>query len=96
MRQALELSITTHPSLAAQGANVSLVPPPAENSAISKPLNESSFNSSTSYYVCSECGCSIYAEEQNYDCENLCPSCNQTLDGNECTYCGYDLGSDFD
>jgi ssDNA-binding Zn-finger/Zn-ribbon topoisomerase 1 len=51
---------------------------------------------STSYYVCSECGCSIYAEDQNYDCQDLCPSCNQALDGNECSYCGYDLGSDFD
>jgi hypothetical protein len=53
-------------------------------------------NDSTSYYFCKECGCSIDAKELNYDCENLCPSCNQTLDGNECSYCGYDLGSDFD
>ncbi|MFE3845471.1 hypothetical protein ACFL1L_01245 [Thermoplasmatota archaeon] len=54
------------------------------------------YQMSTYYYVCSECGCSIYAEKQNYDCESFCPSCNQPLDGNECTYCGYDLGSDFD
>ena len=55
-----------------------------------------SYNDSTSCYVCPECGSSIDAKEQNYDSENLCPSCNQTLEGNECLYCGYDLGSDFD
>ena len=47
MRQALELSTTTQPSLAACGANLSLVPPPAEKRAMSMPLNESSVNSST-------------------------------------------------
>ena len=55
-----------------------------------------SCNQSTFFYVCSECGCSINAVEQNYDCENLCPNCNRILDNNECPYCGYDLGSDFD
>lgn len=55
-----------------------------------------SFNDSTSYYVCPECGCSMDSEIQNYDWCNICPNCNQEIDDNECSYCGYDLGSDFD
>ena len=48
-------------------------------------------------YVCPECGCSIEGTEQNLDSLRTCPNCNQILeDGNECPYCGYDLGSDFD
>ena len=47
MRQALELSTTTHPSLAASGANRSLVLPPAENSAMSMPLKQPSVSSWT-------------------------------------------------
>ena len=52
---------------------------------------------STHTYVCPECGCSIDAEDQNFESNGICPNCNQVLDdGNECPYCGYDLGSDFD
>ena len=48
-------------------------------------------------YICPECGCTLEATEQNYDIGGICPNCNQLLeDGNECPYCGYDLGSDFD
>ena len=51
----------------------------------------------TNTYVCPECGCSIDAEDQNFSSEGICPNCNQVLDdGNECPYCGYDLGTDFD
>ncbi len=55
-----------------------------------------SYIQSNFLYICSECGCSISAEEKNYDYQNLCPNCNNILDNNECPYCGYDLGSDFD
>ena len=48
-------------------------------------------------YVCPKCGCSIEAENQDFSSEGVCPNCNQALDdGNECPYCGYDLGTDFD
>ena len=48
-------------------------------------------------YVCPKCGCSIEAENQDFSSEGVCPNCNQVLDdGNECSYCGYDLGTDFD
>jgi predicted RNA-binding Zn-ribbon protein involved in translation (DUF1610 family) len=48
-------------------------------------------------YVCPKCGCSIEAENQDFSSEGICPNCNQALDdGNECPYCGYDLGTDFD
>ena len=47
-------------------------------------------------YVCGECGCTISAEEQSLDSMNCCPNCNQPLEDNECPYCGYDLGSDFE
>ena len=54
-------------------------------------------DNSTNTYVCPECGCSIDAEDQNFSSECICPNCNQLLDdGNECPYCGYDLGTDFD
>ena len=53
-------------------------------------------NTPTPTYVCPECGCSIEVTEQNLDSRNVCPNCNQLLDGNECSYCGYDLGSDFE
>lgn len=55
-------------------------------------MNKSPDNSA---YVCPECGCSIEAEEKNFESGNICPNCNQPMDGNECQYCGYDLGSDF-
>jgi hypothetical protein len=51
---------------------------------------------SSEMYVCPECGCSIEAEEKNFDCGTTCPNCNQPMDGRECSYCGYDLGSDFE
>ncbi len=47
-------------------------------------------------YICPKCGCSIEKTEQNLDADMACPNCNQLLDGSECPYCGYDLGSDFD
>ena len=53
-------------------------------------------NGSSSFFVCPDCGCSMDSELQYYFCDNLCPICNQELDGNECYYCGYHLGSDFD
>jgi len=45
---------------------------------------------------------SIYKENEElelvgYTTCGVCPNCNQALgDGNECPYCGYDLGTDFD
>jgi hypothetical protein len=47
MRQALELSTTTAPAPAAMGPYSLLMPPPAENKAISTPSKESLFNTST-------------------------------------------------
>ena len=47
-------------------------------------------------YICPECGCTVDGEDQDLSCGNVCPNCNQILEGNECPYCGYDLGSDFD
>ena len=41
MRNALELSTTTQPALAAMGANSLEMAPPALNSAMSMPLNDS-------------------------------------------------------
>jgi len=56
-----------------------------------------SSDSSPSTYVCLICGCSIEAENQDFSSEGICPNCNQFLDDeNECPYCGYDLGTDFD
>jgi membrane protease subunit (stomatin/prohibitin family) len=56
-----------------------------------------SLDSDPPLYICPECGCTLEATEQNYDIGSICPNCNQLLeDGNECPYCGYDLGSDFD
>ena len=56
-----------------------------------------SSDSSPSTYVCPKCGCSIEAENQDFSSKGVCPNCNQVLgDGNECPYCGYDLGTDFD
>jgi len=52
---------------------------------------------SDNIYVCPECGCTIEAAEQSLDSDRMCPNCNQLMgDENECPYCGYDLGSDFD
>ena len=47
MRNALELSTTTQPALAAMGANSFEMLPPALNSAMSMPLNESFVSSVT-------------------------------------------------
>lgn len=57
---------------------------------------ELSYNTDTPVYVCPACGCTVSAEEQNFENTSICPNCNQEMDGNECPYCGYDLGSDFD
>ena len=51
---------------------------------------------STNAYFCPECGCTIESVDQNFDTTATCPNCNQLLDGSECPYCGYDLGSDFE
>jgi len=53
-------------------------------------------DSSTDVYVCPDCGCTIEAKEQNFESGSHCPNCNQPLEDNECPYCGYDLGSDFE
>ena len=56
-----------------------------------------SVNSSDDTYVCKECGCCVSKNEiNNVDMDHCCPNCNQPLEGNECSYCGYDLGSDFE
>ena len=48
-------------------------------------------------FVCSACGSSMEAEEQNYDNGASCPNCHLVFEGiGECPHCGYDLGSDFD
>lgn len=48
-------------------------------------------------HVCPQCGCTIEGKEQNFDTESICPNCYQPMgDSSECSYCGYDLGSDFD
>ena len=50
-----------------------------------------------SCFVCPACGCSMEAEEQNFDTGEVCPNCHRLFTGSsECPYCGYDLGSDFD
>ena len=48
IRQALELSITTQPASAKRGAHSRDTPPPAENSATSKPSIASSESARTS------------------------------------------------
>jgi len=58
---------------------------------------EKSKNTEYPTYVCPDCGCTIEGTEQNYNVDDVCPNCHQPLDeNNECPYCGYDLGSDFD
>ncbi len=57
---------------------------------------ERSIDISANVHVCPECGCTIESGGQNFESTNVCPNCNQLLEGNECPYCGYDLGSDFD
>jgi DNA-directed RNA polymerase subunit RPC12/RpoP len=39
-------------------------------------------DTSTSTYVCPECGCSIDAEDQDFDSEDTRLNCEQALDGN--------------
>ena len=55
-----------------------------------------SLDTSIPLYVCPKCSCTIEKTEQNLDSDMTCPNCNQFMDGSECSYCGYDLGSDFD
>jgi hypothetical protein len=58
---------------------------------------EPSITDSNHVYVCRDCGCCIDSDELfNFDNEKTCPNCNQSIEGSECTYCGYDLGSDFE
>ena len=58
---------------------------------------EPSKNDSDEAYVCKDCGCCVDGNELcNFDTDQVCPNCNQHLEGNECSYCGYDLGSDFE
>jgi hypothetical protein len=54
-----------------------------------------SIDGSLVFFVCPACGCTIDAENNNFELNKVCPNCNQTLEGYECSYCGYDLGSDF-
>jgi DNA-directed RNA polymerase subunit RPC12/RpoP len=54
-------------------------------------------NGEENTYVCPDCGSTIEEDEiQNFDTSGVCPNCNQPIDGNECSYCGYYLGSDFE
>ena len=49
------------------------------------------------YHICLKCGYSMEGKEQNFDFGRVCPNCHHVLSDNiECSYCGYDLGSDFD
>ncbi|UCD13527.1 MAG: hypothetical protein JSW60_08220 [Thermoplasmatales archaeon] len=49
------------------------------------------------YHICEKCGCTIEGCEQNFEPEIVCPNCHSSMDSsNECSYCGYDLGSDFE
>jgi DNA-directed RNA polymerase subunit RPC12/RpoP len=58
---------------------------------------EPSPNQSDETYICNDCGCCVSTNElYNVDTDHICPNCNQPLEGNECSYCGYDLGSDFE
>ncbi len=47
------------------------------------------------YHVCESCGCMIEGLEQDCELGSVCPNCHQVMDGGECSYCGYDMGSDF-
>ena len=48
-------------------------------------------------YVCKDCGCCIDRDEiYTIEDDRVCPNCNQPMNGNECSRCGYDLGSDFE
>lgn len=54
-------------------------------------------NKSGLFHVCQKCGCTLEGREQNFGYEKICPNCHSTMDNsNECDYCGYDLGSDFE
>ncbi|MCK4415582.1 MAG: hypothetical protein KAU84_00365 [Thermoplasmatales archaeon] len=54
-------------------------------------------NSSGLFHVCQKCGCTIEGREQNFGDEGICPNCHGAMDStNECSHCGYDLGSDFE
>lgn len=53
-------------------------------------------NNDVPYFVCPDCGSSLEESDLCYELKAICPNCHQPMDGNECSYCGYDLGSDFD
>jgi len=54
-------------------------------------------NNSGLFHVCQKCGCTIEGREQNFGDEGICPNCHSAMDhSNECSHCGYDLGSDFE
>jgi predicted amidophosphoribosyltransferase len=54
-------------------------------------------NSSGLFHVCQKCGCTIEGREQNFGDEGICPNCHGAMNStNECSHCGYDLGSDFE
>lgn len=54
-------------------------------------------NNSGLFHVCQKCGCTIEGREQNFGVEEICPNCHSAMDSsNECSHCGYDLGSDFE
>ena len=54
-------------------------------------------NKSGLFRICEKCGCTIEGKEQNFESEGICPNCHCLMEStSECSYCGYDLGSDFD
>ena len=49
------------------------------------------------YRTCPKCGCTVEGHEQHFDENQVCPNCHQEMESNcECSYCGYDLGTDFE
>ena len=48
------------------------------------------------YHICPKCGCTLEGQAQRFEANQSCPNCHREIDGNsECSYCGYDLGTDF-
>ena len=49
------------------------------------------------FHICQKCGCSIEGKEQVFNADKICPNCHCSMESDsECSYCGYDLGSDFE
>lgn len=48
------------------------------------------------FHICQKCGCTIEGRKQNFESESICPNCHSLMESeSECSYCGYDLGTDF-